>query len=98
MAIWSILHTAIWYILRPFGLFKAIWYAYFVAIWKIFWLFGIYCGDLVFCTKKYLATLIANVCTENGLTREEEMCWENFPQGCQIFRGTIYQNGKKHTN
>jgi hypothetical protein len=48
---------AIWYIMRPFGIFCGN-LVYFVAIWYIVWLFGIFIPVLVCCTKKNLATLI----------------------------------------
>jgi hypothetical protein len=57
-----------------------------MSIRYILWLFGIFCGHLVYlfpvlvcCTNKNLATLLT---TKTGC----------FKEGCQIFRGTTYQN------
>jgi hypothetical protein len=54
--------TAIWTILRPFGIFCGI-LEYFMVIWYILWQFGIFYGHfgmffpvLLCCTQKNLAT------------------------------------------
>jgi hypothetical protein len=107
------LYTAMWHILWPLGNLVAIWYMYFPPFWyivsrKIWQPRSIYVFEqkhivLVCCAKKNMATLpestwnvwISFECLDGGNSGEVEA--DDADQGCQIFLGTTYQNGKSIT-
>jgi hypothetical protein len=79
-----------------------VFYGYFTAIWYIVWPFGIFYGHLVYLSPLHYEQsgtsgyVILNVDPRGSLKPHVRLCqW--LVQGCQIFLGTKYQNGKKYS-